>query len=97
MDKVNLSTMKEKNRKIVLSTIYGKQCSRVEISRKTGLTKAAVSFIVEDLINEGMICESESDYVGFGRKPITLKVLGDKFYSCGINITRKICEVGFMD
>jgi len=97
VDKVNLSTMKEKNRKIVLSTIYGKQCSRVEISRKTGLTKAAVSFIVEDLINEGMICESESDYVGVGRKPITLKVLGDKFYSCGINITRKICEVGFID
>ena len=97
MNKVNLSTMKEKNRKIVLSTIYDKQCSRVEVSRLTGLTKAAVSFIVEDLINEGMVYESESDYVGVGRKPITLKVFGGKFYSCGINITRKICEVGFID
>ncbi|MBI4732419.1 MAG: ROK family transcriptional regulator, partial [Chloroflexi bacterium] len=48
--------------------------SRVEISRRMGLTRAAVTTIVNDLLETGIIREAESLSVRNGRPPIVLEI-----------------------
>ena len=66
----NALLMKEKNQKLILRIIRNSASSRADIARKTGLTKAAVTLIVDELISSGYIEEYTSDYVGVGRKPM---------------------------
>lgn len=47
--------------------------SRVELARRMGLTRAAVSAIIDDLIEIGLVRESEGTYPS-GRKPIVLEI-----------------------
>ncbi|MBE6733680.1 MAG: ROK family transcriptional regulator [Ruminococcaceae bacterium] len=94
----NALIMKEQNKKIILGTIFEKEASRAEIAKEIGLTKAAVSFLVDELISEGLIYESTlDDYKGVGRKPISLKIASNSYYSVGINITRKHCKIGIIN
>ena len=93
----NAALMKERNKKLILHIISKKECSRADISRITGLTKAAVTIIIDELIADGYIEEYTSDYTGVGRKPIFLKLQADAAYAVGINITRKKYEVGIIN
>ena len=93
----NATSMKEKNKKLILHIISQKECSRADISRITGLTKAAVTMIIDELISEGYVEEYTSDYVGVGRKPIYLKLRENSAYAIGVNITRKKYEVGIVN
>lgn len=93
----NASLMKIKNQKLVLSIINKSKCSRADIARSTGLTKAAVTLIVDELINDGYVEEYISDYNGVGRKPINLKLRENSAFAFGVNITRKHYEVGIVD
>ncbi|MEA2064591.1 MAG: ROK family transcriptional regulator [Gemmatimonadota bacterium] len=67
--------MRSINRANVLNVIREKETiSRVDISRLVGLKKPAVSSIVEELFDEGLICEDSVGESPVGRKPITLKI-----------------------
>ena len=93
----NSSLMKIKNEKIILSLINQSPISRVDISRKTGLTKAAVTIIVDDLIKRGIVVEALGESNSVGRKPVMLFLNEKAFYVFGINITRVDITVGFTD
>ena len=93
----NSLVMKKRNQKMILDLIRSEEVSRAQIAAKTGLTKAAVTLLIEELIKLGLITESESDYCGVGRKPILLKLVSDRFYAVGVNITRKHCSFGIID
>ncbi|MBO5198397.1 MAG: ROK family transcriptional regulator [Lachnospiraceae bacterium] len=61
------------NSKLVLETIINKQpISRAAISKELGLTKATVSAIVQDLLDQNLVLEIGSDDTSLGRKPILL-------------------------
>lgn len=90
----NSELMKENNKKLVLRLIMNGQYSRANIAKITGLTKAAVSIITEDLISRGIVLESESDYSGVGRRPTILSINKDRFFAIGVNIARKGYQVG---
>ncbi len=94
MNKANNSLlMKEQNRYHVLRLIRSEALSRAELARKTGLTRAAVSIIVDKLISEGLVLEGEAVRSSSGRHPTSLYLNGDKYYSIGIDITRDGCTV----
>ncbi len=93
----NSLVMKKRNQKMILNLIRSEDVSRAQIAAKTGLTKAAVTLLTEELINLGIITESESDYCGVGRRPIILKLVSDRFYAIGVNITRRHCSLGIID
>jgi len=59
--------------------------SRVDLSRQLGLTRAAVTSIINDLVGEGIVREAESRYSG-GRRPIVLEVTPDKGYVLGVDV-----------
>jgi predicted NBD/HSP70 family sugar kinase len=66
--------MKERNRLSILNTIRRGQCSRVEISSKLGMSKPAVSALVDELLQEDLIVETgrgDSTEAG-GKRPILL-------------------------
>ena len=59
--------------------------SRVDLSRELGLTRAAVTSIINDLVDDGLVREAETRYSG-GRRPIVLEVAPDKGYVLGVDL-----------
>jgi glucokinase-like ROK family protein len=52
----------------------GKGISRTDLAEEMGLTKAAVTVIVNDLISNGIILETESRTTSSGRRPVVLEI-----------------------
>ncbi|MBE6631425.1 MAG: ROK family transcriptional regulator [Ruminococcaceae bacterium] len=93
----NSAIMRQKNEKMILSLINDAPISRAGIAKKIGLTKAAVTIIIDELKERNVLIE-EKAYVGtVGRNPIMLYINGDSFYSVGINISRLRITVGVND
>ncbi len=59
--------------------------SRIELSRQLGLTRAAASVIVNDLIQAGLVRETENRRSG-GRNPINLEINPDSGLVIGIDV-----------
>ncbi len=94
----NLSSMRKKNQKMILSLLRQGKRSRASLARQTGLTKAAVSIITDELIKDGFIRECGAKHKGnVGRAPVMLEICDDCIYVIGINITRKNTSIGLCD
>lgn len=93
----NASIMKEQNKRLILNLIRQNEFSRADISKTTKLTKAAVTIIVEALINEGIVSETKSIEKGLGRRPFVLKLNAERLLAIGVNITRSFVELGISD
>lgn len=89
----NLAYVSTKNRLLVLKEIalYG-PISRVTLASALGLTKAALSKIVAELLSNHLISEISPDTISGcntpGRKPILLKISEHSPCVCGILINR---------
>ena len=59
--------------------------SRVELARQLGLTRAAVTTIVNDLLEKNIICEDERKSAG-GRTPIVLEINPKRGRVVGVDI-----------
>lgn len=90
----NSAMMRRKNEKIILSLINKEPISRAEIAKQTGLTKAAVTIIVDDLKKREIVIEEKVNSPSVGRNPLMLKLNGDSVYMIGINIRRTSISVG---
>lgn len=93
----NADYTKEYNRKAVLRILRRNAMSRAELARATGLTRAATSLIVEDLLQEGYLTELPPQSVGRGRSATPLAVPKDTCYALGVELARKGCSVGLCD
>ncbi|MDC7228417.1 MAG: ROK family transcriptional regulator [Spirochaetales bacterium] len=93
----NAVYMKQDNRKHILNIIHGKQISRADLARQTGLTRAAISGIVDDLINQGIVIETGVKDSANGRKPVKLGLNVEYLYALGVNIRYDRCIVGLSD
>ena len=93
----NAAVMRIKNEKMILSLINQRPLSRVEISRITGLTRAAVTIITDELLGRGLISEMPTRSAGVGRQPVLLYLNDQAFYTIGINISREETAVGIAD
>lgn len=93
----NSASMRIKNEKIILSLINKSPVSRVDIAKKTGLTKAAVTIIVDDLKQRGIVTEQNGKSDTVGRNPVMLFLNEKAFFAVGVNITRHHITVGITD
>lgn len=93
----NSALMRIKNEKIILSIINKTPVSRADIAKKTGLTKAAVTIIVDDLKQRNIVLEKDGKSDSVGRNPVMLYLNEDAVYSVGVNITRQQVLVGITD
>lgn len=93
---VNMSYVKLNNRALILNQLKEERKSRKDIADKIKLTPAAVTILVNELMQEGCIIESSHlDTSGnVGRKKIFVKLNKDFRYSIGVNIEPKVVSVG---
>lgn len=76
------------NNNLVLETIIEKfPISRAELSKDLGLTKATISSIVQDLINQSLVIEIGSGKASVGRKPTMLTLNKSAGYSVCVDLS----------
>jgi N-acetylglucosamine repressor len=91
--KVDGQVMREANRALVLNLVrMDTTLSRAKIVRYTGLSPAAVSGIVDQLLREGLIHEERTEATGHvGRRPLRLTLNAGARLSLGVYID--VCSV----
>ncbi len=95
--KINADVMKRNNRAEVVRLIRKEPLSRIKLAERTGLTRASISFICEELLKDGVIAEGEKE-PSIGGRPATALLLNPAFgvYG-GVHITRVEYVVGVCD
>jgi predicted NBD/HSP70 family sugar kinase/biotin operon repressor len=79
--------IKKINRSIILKEIVKESLiSRADLSKVTALTRATISAQVADLIEEGLIIETQLEHYTVGRKPIMLSINSEAGYAIGIDL-----------
>lgn len=71
--------------------------SRAYLAKKLGLTKATISSIVQDLLNQKLVLEIGSDETKFGRKPILLSFNKKAGYAISIDLGDTIISAALTD
>lgn len=73
--------------------------SRAEIVNQTGLSKATVSTIVSELMNEELVCEDGAgvQLASAGRRPVRLKLNGQVRLAIGVELTGTECIAALTD
>lgn len=81
------SNVKNLNKHVALDLIRFSAggISRIELSRQLGLTRAAVTSIVGDLIDAGLVRETDSHPTG-GRRPIILEINPERGFVVGVDM-----------
>jgi predicted NBD/HSP70 family sugar kinase len=80
-------TSREINRRILLNLVRSHQpVSRADLARMMGTTRAAVTFIVNDLIEEGFVYEGAKGEAPRGRKPQFLYIDSRKRWVLAVDI-----------
>lgn len=94
---INATNMKLLNKFAVLKCIRENNVSRADISRITSLTRASITNIVNELIQENLVLEYNFSEPKIGRRAINLAINGTYAYSIGIIISRNIYTVNLID
>ena len=86
---LNSNEVKKRNRSKILKILRnGKDISRKDLSDQMGLTKAGISTIVSEMIDEGVVLETGSqENSGLGRNKITLEINKQFGYVLGLSLT----------
>ncbi|MBE0450277.1 MAG: ROK family transcriptional regulator [Clostridia bacterium] len=86
---LNSNEVKKRNRSKILRILRnGIEISRKDLSDQMGLTKAGISTIVSEMIEEGVIIETGSqENGGLGRNRVTLEINKNFGYVLGLSFT----------
>ena len=83
------------NRALVLRSLqHARNCSRVELSKITGLKQATVGHIINDFIKAGLIDETGSFSGNKGRRTIGVCFSDKKYRVIGLRLTRQYYTIG---
>lgn len=95
---VYLQKVKQQNMAGILQKIWEHESiSRVELVELTGLTSGTITNLTQELLQIGLIHESETSSGSIGRKRIMLKLRTDRFGIVGLDIGRTSYEVVLTD
>ena len=95
--KINADIMKLNNRKEVIRLVRKGPCSRIKLAEILGLTRAAISFICEELILEGLLVEGEKVASIGGRPATVLRINPNYGVFGGVHFNRNEYAVGVCD
>ncbi len=94
----NRDLMRAINRFTILHAIRNAgMISRVDISRKTGLSQATVTGITAELIRAGMLLEQQRGKSAGGRRPVPLALNPKGAYTVGVHLSVDHISVVLMD
>lgn len=93
----NAASMKQGNMLEIIDIVRKGPVSRADVARATGLTRAAVTIIVDRLVKQGILIEPDTAQGSREKKNSLLKMRDDCFYFMGIDITRVNCSLCVVD
>ncbi len=93
----NARHLKLANRCRILRLIRRGPIARSELAVETGLTRAAMSLIVGELIEDGLLRESGCRPSASGRKPVLVELCPEYACALGLTISRTEAAVGLID
>lgn len=95
----NNGTLKNQNRGLVLRLVITGECtSRIEVAKKTGLSKMAATNIITRFLEDRILEEQETIHVtGKGRNPIQLSLCKDAPKMIGVYLGYRECSVILTD
>ena len=95
----NNTTLKQQNRGLILKLIVTGECeSRIELAKRTGLSKMAVTNIISEFMEQNLVEEKECVRIqGKGRNPIKLCLSSKAPKMIGVHIYRGECSVILCD
>lgn len=93
----NADYTREYNRKNILRHLRKSPMSRAELARITGLSRANISLIVEDMLQRGLLREMPPQAGGRGRNATPLALRPGALYAMGVQISRVGYSVGLAD
>jgi N-acetylglucosamine repressor len=94
----NASVLRNINRSMILNLIRNEQpISRAKLAQLTGLNKSTVSSIVNDLLKEDLVYETENVNQNVGRKPIDLYLKSGKNLIGAFSIDASLTRFAIVD
>ena len=93
----NSSEMRSSNELLILNLLRRQSCSRAQIAKLTGLSRAGVTILEDSLIRRGFVRETVEGGKGIGRKAMGLSICADAGCIIGIHLRRKDCKIGVFD
>jgi hypothetical protein len=94
----NLEKVQNLNRALVIKLLYRKHCNtRSAVARASGLKRATISNIVDDLIRWGLVKETGAITGEKGRRSIALELNDDKYVSICVHMYRDVLVFGILD
>lgn len=94
---INAEFTKKVNQQKILHLIREENCSRIELAKKTGLTRAAISLICDNLLDKGLIIETGAKKPQGGRPKIALEINKNYGLLGAISFTRDEYYIGIAD
>lgn len=93
------SALRQANERLILNAIrQNPSMSRADIVRMTGLSPSSVTFIVERLKRDKMICDHEPEnHSRVGRPPTALRLRPDAKMAVGVEITLSGSNIALAD
>lgn len=94
----NHEDVQEMNRALVIRLIWERKiCSRADLTRATGLKQSTITYIVNNLIEFGLVREIGLMDGVRGRRSIALEFRGDRHRVIAVKLSRKRILVGLYD
>lgn len=85
----NAGLMKENNKSLILSMIRRSDFSRADLAKATGLTKATISLLVDEMMQDGLIFDEPAKGMnGVGRHPLILRLCESSRHVIGLGLAR---------
>ena len=95
---INYNDMQEMNRYLIIKLLMQLGvCSRVELSKLSGLKQATITNIINDFIKIGLVSEIGSKNGSKGRRSIAISLNSDRYKFIGVRLTRKYISIGLFD
>jgi predicted NBD/HSP70 family sugar kinase len=86
------------NRLRVLETLYRHPaCSRADLARHTGLSRATVSTLAEELVSAGLVEERDAAPAASGRPPVLLSLAATAAFAVGLDFGHQHIRVAVCD
>lgn len=94
---INATNMKLLNKYSVLKCIRENNVSRADLARMTSLTRASITNIVNELIQENLVIEYSFSEPKVGLRAINLAINGSFGYAIGVIVSRHLFSVNLIN
>ena len=93
----NALEMKSENQRTLLNILRRRSTSRADLAEQLHLTRSCITFLVDDLMERGLLRETVTKGTGVGRPPVMLEIVPEARVVGGVNIRRSSTSVGFVN